>query len=118
LYGKNGGLAALIFNLCTGTLIDWLIAVGSGGLAAPMQSFGGLLVSMLASGTFGGLLVSMLASGTFGGLLVSMLASGTFGGLVVSMLASGTQGREFAPGRSRRTFRAKNISACLPSKGK
>jgi hypothetical protein len=38
---------------------------------------------------FGGLVVSMLASGTFGGLMVSMLASGTFGGLVVSMLASG-----------------------------
>jgi hypothetical protein len=29
----------------------------------------------------------------FGGLVVSMLASGTFGGLVVSMLASGTQDR-------------------------
>jgi hypothetical protein len=50
--------------------------------------------------------VSMLASGTFGGLVVSMLASGTFRGLVVSMLASDTQGRGFAPGRSRRGFRA------------
>jgi hypothetical protein len=65
------------------------------------SSFGGLVVSMLASGT-GGLVVSMLASGT-GGLVVSMLASGT-GGLVVSMLASGTQDRGFKPGRSRRIF--------------
>jgi ABC-type uncharacterized transport system permease subunit len=72
-------------------------------------TFGGLVVSMLASGTFGGLVVSMLASGTFGGLVVSMLASGTFGGLVVRMLASGTQDRGFAPSRSRRIFRAKNI---------
>jgi hypothetical protein len=53
-----------------------------------------------------------------GGLVVSMLASGTFGGLVVSMLASGTQKRGFAPGRSRRIFRAKKPSACLPSDGK
>jgi hypothetical protein len=30
-----------------------------------------------------------------------------FGGLVVNMLASGTQDRGFAPGRSRRIFRAK-----------
>jgi ABC-type uncharacterized transport system permease subunit len=71
--------------------------------------FGGLVVSMLASGIFGGLVVSMLASGTFGGLAVSMLASGIFGGLVVSMLPSGTQERGFAPGRSRRIFRAKEI---------
>jgi hypothetical protein len=35
-----------------------------------------------------------------------------------SMLAFGTQVRGFAPGRSRRTFRAKNSSACLPSEGK
>jgi hypothetical protein len=73
---------------------------------------------MLASGTFDGLVVSMLASGTFDGLVVSMLASGTFGGLVVSMLASGTHDRGFAPGRSRRIFRAKNSSAFLPSEGK
>jgi hypothetical protein len=56
----------------------------------PWNDFGGLVVSMLASGTFSGLVVSMLACGTFGGLVVSMLASGTFGGLVVSMLTSGT----------------------------
>jgi hypothetical protein len=62
--------------------------------------------------------VSMLASGTFGGLVVSMLASGTFGDLVVSMLASGTQDRGFATGRSRRIFRAKKSSACVPSEGK
>jgi hypothetical protein len=41
-----------------------------------------------------------------------------FGGLVVSMLASGTLDRGFAPGRSRRIFRAKKSSACLPSEGK
>jgi hypothetical protein len=40
------------------------------------------------------------------------------GGLAVSMLASGTQDRGFAPGRSRRIFRAKKSSACLPSEGK
>jgi hypothetical protein len=72
---------------------------------------------MLASGTFGGLVVSMLASGTFGGLVVSMVASGTFGGLVVSMLASGTQDRGFAPGRSRRFFRAKKFLS-MPSFGR
>jgi hypothetical protein len=38
-----------------------------------------------------------------------------FGGLVISLLASSTLDREFAPGRSRRIFRAKNSSACLPS---
>jgi hypothetical protein len=81
-------------------------------------TFGGLVVSMLVSGTFGGLVVSMLASGTFGGLVVSMLASSTFGGLVVSMLPSGTQDRGFAPGRSRRIFRAKKSSTCLASEGK
>jgi ABC-type uncharacterized transport system permease subunit len=80
--------------------------------------YGGLAVSMLASGTFGGLTVSMLASGTFSGLVVSMLASGTFGGLAVSMLASGTQDRVFAASRSRRIFRAKKSPACLPSEGK
>ena len=37
-----------------------------------------------------------------------------FGGLVVSMLASGTQDRGFDPGRSRRIFRAKKSTACLP----
>jgi hypothetical protein len=42
----------------------------------------------------------------------------SFGGLVVSMLASGTQVRGFKPGRSRRIFRAKTSSACLPSEGK
>jgi hypothetical protein len=69
---------------------------GFGGLVVSMLTsgtFGGLVVSMLASGTFGGLVVSMLTSGTFGGLVVSMLTSGTFGGLVVSMLASDTQDR-------------------------
>jgi hypothetical protein len=40
-----------------------------------------------------------------------------FGGLVVSMLTSGTQDSGFAPGRSRRIFRAKKYSACLPSEG-
>ena len=37
-----------------------------------------------------------------------------FGGLVVSMLASGTQDRGFDPGRSRRIFRVKNSTPCLP----
>ena len=37
-----------------------------------------------------------------------------FGGLVVSMLASGTQDRGFDPERSRRIFRAKKSTACLP----
>ena len=37
-----------------------------------------------------------------------------FGGLVVSMLASSTQDRRFDPGRSRRIFRAKKSTACLP----
>ena len=37
-----------------------------------------------------------------------------FGGLVVSMLASGTQDRGFDLGRSRRIFRAKKSTACLP----
>jgi hypothetical protein len=71
----------------------------------------------IASG-LGGLVVSILVSGTFGVLVVSMLASGTFGGLVVSTLASGTQVRGFKHGRSRRIFRAKKSSACLPSEGK
>jgi hypothetical protein len=82
------------------------------------SDFGVPVVSMLASGTFGGLVVSMLPSGTFGVLVVSMLPSGTFGGLVVSMLLSGTQDRGFAPGRSRRIYRAIEFSACLPSEGK
>jgi hypothetical protein len=34
------------------------------------------------------------------------------------MLASGTQDRGFAPGRSRRIFRAKKSSACLPSESR
>jgi hypothetical protein len=38
-----------------------------------------------------------------------------FGG---GMLDSGTQDRGFEPGRSRRIFRAKKSTACLPSKGK
>jgi hypothetical protein len=42
----------------------------------------------------------------------------SFGGLAVSMLVSGTQDRGFAPGRSRRIFRAKKSSASLPSEGK
>jgi hypothetical protein len=58
----------------------------------------------------------MLASGTFGGLVVNILASGAFGDLVVSMRACGTQDREFAPCRSRRIFRAKNIFS-MPSFG-
>jgi hypothetical protein len=41
-----------------------------------------------------------------------------FGGIVVSMLASGIQDRGFASGRSRRIFRAKKSSACLPSEVK
>jgi hypothetical protein len=41
-----------------------------------------------------------------------------FGGLVVSMLASGTQDRGLEPGQSRRIFRAKKSTACLPSEGK
>jgi hypothetical protein len=40
------------------------------------------------------------------------------GGIVVSMLASVTQIRGFKPGRSRRIFRAKKSSACLPSEVK
>jgi hypothetical protein len=44
--------------------------------------------------------------------------NGGLGGLAVSMLASGTQDRGFAPGRSRRIFRAKKSSACLPSEAK
>jgi hypothetical protein len=38
-----------------------------------------------------------------------------FSDLMVSMLASGTQDRGFAPGRSRRIFREKKSSVCLPS---
>ena len=33
---------------------------------------------------------------------------------MVNMLASGTQVRGFDPGRSRRIFRAKKSTACLP----
>jgi hypothetical protein len=47
-----------------------------------------------------------------------LISAGGFGGLVVSMLASGTQDRGFEPGRSRRIFRAKKSTACLPSEGK
>jgi hypothetical protein len=72
---------------------------------------------MLASCTFGGLVVSMLACGTFGGVVVSMLPSGPYGGLVVSMLSSGTQDRGFAPGRSRRIFRAKSPKQAFLRKG-
>jgi hypothetical protein len=43
------------------------------------------------------------------------IALSGLGGLVVSMLASGTQVRGFKSGRSRRIFRAKKSSACLPS---
>ena len=42
----------------------------------------------------------------------------SFGGLVVSMLVSGTHDRGFDPGRSRRIFRAKKSTACLPWGGK
>ena len=45
---------------------------------------------------------------------VPIIFSSGFGGLVVSMLASGTQDRGFDPGRSRRIFRAKKSTACLP----
>jgi hypothetical protein len=48
----------------------------------------------------------------------TVIISSSFGGLVVCMLASGTQVREFKPDRSRRIFRAKKSSACLPSEGK
>jgi hypothetical protein len=41
-----------------------------------------------------------------------------FGGLVVSMLSSGTEDRGFDPERSRRIFRAKTSTACLPSEKK
>jgi hypothetical protein len=45
--------------------------------------------------------------------------SSGFGGLVVSMLASGIQDRQFAPGWSRRIFRAKNPQhAFLPKESK
>jgi hypothetical protein len=59
----------------------------------------------------------------FGGLVVSMLASGTqdrgfepsgLGGLRVCMLASGTQDRGFAPDQSRRIFPAGKIHS-MPS---
>ena len=46
------------------------------------------------------------------GFIIVCINNG-FGGLVVSMLASGTQGG-FDPGRSRRIFRAKKSTACLP----
>jgi hypothetical protein len=49
--------------------------------------------------------------------LVTVILSGS-GGLAVSMLTSGTQDRGFKPGRSRRIFRAKKSTACLPSEGK
>jgi hypothetical protein len=62
--------------------------------------------------TFIGESVSIVSG--FGGLVVSMLASGTFGGLVVSMLASGTQVRGFKTGRSRRIFLAEKILS-MPS---
>jgi hypothetical protein len=45
-------------------------------------------------------------------------AESEFGVLVVSILASGTLVRGFKPGRSRRIFRAKKSSACLPLEGK
>jgi hypothetical protein len=41
-----------------------------------------------------------------------------YGIAVLDGLGSGTQDRGFAPGRSRRIFRAKKSSACLPSEGK
>jgi hypothetical protein len=43
--------------------------------------------------------------------------SSAFVGLVVSMLPSGTQVSGFKRGRSRRIFRAKISSTCLPSEG-
>ena len=46
--------------------------------------------------------------------MLSYAAFSGFSGLVVSMLASGTQDRGFVPGRSRRIFRAKKSTACLP----
>jgi hypothetical protein len=36
----------------------------------------------------------------------------------LSKLVSGTQDRGFDPGRSRRIFRTKKFTACLPSEGK
>ena len=45
---------------------------------------------------------------------IEILEKDGFGGLVVCMLASGTQDRGFDPGRSRRIFRAKKSTACLP----
>jgi hypothetical protein len=51
-------------------------------------------------------------------LLAHTVATSGFGGLVASMLASGTQDRGYEPGRSRRIFRAKKSTACLPSEGK
>jgi hypothetical protein len=56
-------------------------------------------------------------SSGLGGLVVSMLASGTFGGLVVIMLPSGTQVRGFKPGRSRRIFSGEKILN-MPSFGR
>jgi hypothetical protein len=50
--------------------------------------------------------------------LANLREDSGFGGLVVSMLASGTKVRGFNPGRSRRIFRAKKSSACLPLEGK
>ena len=47
-------------------------------------------------------------------ILLSIENNHGFGGLVVSMLASGTQDHGFDPGRSRRIFRAKKSTACLP----
>jgi hypothetical protein len=46
------------------------------------------------------------------------LSQSGFGGIAVSMLASGTQDRGLEPGRSRRIFRAKKSTACIPSEGK
>src|SRR5215510_4325605 len=96
------GFDGLVVSMLAYGLVVSMLAYG---LVVSMLAYG-LVVSMLAYG----LVVSMLAYG----LVVSMLAYG----LVVSLLASGTQVRGFKPDRSRRIFRAKKSSTCLPSEGK
>jgi len=54
---------------------------------------------------------------SFGGLVVSMLASGTFGGLVVSMLPSDTQVCGFKPGKAIGFFGQKNPQHAFLQRG-